>query len=98
MQPVIVCSLITCSVVFLLDFSFETWQGDTGLTLGDPLPYWAESLLYEQTGLSPYLKKPSSQCSLSSAMFNSTAIDGKGWVNGKYISISLLFKKRMGHW
>ena len=68
----------------MLDFSFETWQGDTGLTLGDPLPYWAESLLYEQTGLSPYLKKSSSQCSLSSAMFNSTAINGNGWVNGKY--------------
>ena len=66
---------------FITDFSFETWQGDQGLTIGDPLPMWAEYLLYEQTGLSPYLQDSQSQCSRSSAKFNSSIAGG--WIDGK---------------
>ncbi|CAC5411203.1 unnamed protein product [Mytilus coruscus] len=61
------------------NFSFETWQGDQGLIIGDPLPMWAELLLYEQTGLSPYLQDSMFQCSRNSAKFNSS-ISG-GWIN-----------------
>ncbi|XP_076085326.1 uncharacterized protein LOC143056125 [Mytilus galloprovincialis] len=61
------------------NFSFETWKGDHGLTIGDPLPMWAELLLYEQTGLSPYLQYSPSQCSRNSAKFNSSIAGG--WIN-----------------
>lgn len=67
---------INICISVMTGFSLETFQGDNGQTIGTQMEPWANSLLYEQTGLSPYIYNETMQCSRRSAKFNSTISGG----------------------